>query len=484
MSFRKFVELIGSGEELATLDDTGTLQRRSVVDFRALIGLKVVYVRGASTANIASLSGALTHDGIVYATGDQILLKNQSTANQNGVYRINTAGAWTRSVEHDSSDEIRQRDVVCTADGTTNKMGYAWCCTNTGTITVGTTSITFAQYPVGIGTASTQAAAGNHSHTSIATTAASTFGASVGVRYASRTASASTASTDVSVAFSGSTANQVETMPDGTALSNNSGRVIIYSNRASVSWILRQAASNTLNGSSVDYVLPAGSWVVIQNNADNAWVIVASGFDVSKSPSLDGNNDFTGINSFSGATALSGGGTWGDSLVNEYNDGWSGKFGFDGNDGVSTSSLFHRPSNLEAIALTLYNPTNSSDSKRVFTVSCNDDSPNSAPVGFAFEVPVSFAGGETFSGKIALDSSTMLDMSTANVTLPDVPVGTLVTCVNTSTSDRTVSASSGTLICLHDHLLNNYTVGSWVFVSGGYLFQRVSSTRWVLLGVG
>lgn len=281
MSFRKFVELIGSGEELATLDDTGTLQRRSVVDFRALIGLKIVYVRGASTANIATLSGALTHDGIVYATGDQILLKNQSTANQNGVYLINTAGAWTRSIEHDSSDEIRQRDVVCTADGTTNKMGYAWCCTNTGTITVGTTSIKFAQYPVGIGSGSTQAAAGNHSHTSIATTAASTFGASVGVRYASRTASASTASTDVSVVFSGSTANQVETMPDGTALSNNSGRVIIYSNRASVSWILRQAASNTLNGSSVDYVMPPGSWLLAQNTADNVWQIIGFGQDPS-----------------------------------------------------------------------------------------------------------------------------------------------------------------------------------------------------------
>lgn len=292
MSFRKFVELIGSGEELATLDDTGTLQRRSVVDFRALIGLKIVYVRGASTANIASLSGALTHDGITYATGDQILLKNQSTASRNGVYRVNTAGAWTRSVEHDSSDEIRQRDVVCTADGTTNKMGYAWCCTNTGTITVGTTSITFAQYPVGIGTGNTNAAAGNHSHTSIATTAASTFGASVGVRYASRTATGSTASTDVSVVFSGSTANQIETIPDGTALSNNSGRVIMYSNRASVPWILRQAASNSLNGSSSDYTLPSGAWILVQNTADNVWQIISQGGNYFPQP-LD--DDLTAI---------------------------------------------------------------------------------------------------------------------------------------------------------------------------------------------
>lgn len=297
MSFAKFKHLAGAaGFAPVATDGDGKLHRRTPADFRALIGLNVVYVRGASTANIVTLSGALTHDGIVYVTGDQILLKNQTTASQNGVYLINTAGAWTRSVEHDSSDAIRQRDVVCTADGTTNKMGYAWCCTNSSAITVGTTSITFAQYPMGIGTASTQAAAGNHSHSSIATTAASSFGHAVGLRYTSRTATASTASSDLVVVFSGSTANQIETMPDGVALSNNSGRVIRYSNRASVAWILRQAASNTLNGSSSDYTILAGNWIDVQNAADNVWQVVAQGVNYSVQP-LD--DDLTAIASLS-----------------------------------------------------------------------------------------------------------------------------------------------------------------------------------------
>jgi hypothetical protein len=49
----------------------------------------------ASTANL-SLTGAATVDGTAVVTGNTVLVKNQTTNSQNGVYRAVTTGAWVR----------------------------------------------------------------------------------------------------------------------------------------------------------------------------------------------------------------------------------------------------------------------------------------------------------------------------------------------------------------------------------------------------
>jgi hypothetical protein len=201
---------------------------------------------------------------------------------------------------------------------------------------------------------------------------------------------------------------------------------------------------------------------------------------------LNGNNSFTGTNTFSAVTALNGGGTWNGSLMNRYSSGWDGKFGFEGNAGVSTSAFFHRPSNLEALALSLHNPSNSSDSKRIFTISCNDDSPNTAPVTAAFDVPVSFASGSTVNGTVnggvVLSGTSLLDISVSGATLPDAPVGSMVVAFNTGTSDRRIYASSGTLIINRDDLGNTYEQLNILVNRGGWLLVRGTSTRWVAVG--
>lgn len=56
----------------------------------------VTVVKAASTANVASLSGTTMIDGTALVAGDTVLLKNQSTASQNGVYKI-ASGAWTKT---------------------------------------------------------------------------------------------------------------------------------------------------------------------------------------------------------------------------------------------------------------------------------------------------------------------------------------------------------------------------------------------------
>jgi hypothetical protein len=71
-----------------------------------------VAVRVASTANIASLVGLATIDGISLAYGDRVLLKDQDTASQNGVYVIRSDGiAWSK---------LGQLESVTVMQGTAN----------------------------------------------------------------------------------------------------------------------------------------------------------------------------------------------------------------------------------------------------------------------------------------------------------------------------------------------------------------------------
>lgn len=69
-----------------------------------------VKVRGASTANvtIATLDAGQTLDGLTLAQGDRVLLKNQTTAAENGVYVINADGsAATRAADWAAGADVR-----------------------------------------------------------------------------------------------------------------------------------------------------------------------------------------------------------------------------------------------------------------------------------------------------------------------------------------------------------------------------------------
>ena len=281
-----------------------------------------IEVRAASTANVASLSGAQTIDGVALVAGDLVLLKNQTTGSQNGVYVV-SAGAWARSGGYNTDAEIRQRTVIVIADGTTNKAGYAFVATNTAAITVDTTAITIAQSPRSIGTAATQAAAGNHTHTSIGTTAASTIGHALSLRYTSRTATATAAATDLVVVFSGSTASQIETLPTGVAVTNNSGRFLRYINRATVDWTVKPASTDTLNGGAlgVGITLKAGHYVDVYNTALNTWVVIAYGKltdpDIATASTLGLIKVGSGLSGDGTLSAIGGGGGTGVPAFNE-----------------------------------------------------------------------------------------------------------------------------------------------------------------------
>ncbi len=106
-------------------------------------------VRCATTANIV-LSGLQAIDGVTVVANDRVLVKNQTTASQNGVY-LAAAGAWTRSTDTDLSAEMFGA-AVFVSEGTAQG-NQQWQLTTDAPIVVGTTALAWQQ--VGGGTAYT-----------------------------------------------------------------------------------------------------------------------------------------------------------------------------------------------------------------------------------------------------------------------------------------------------------------------------------------
>lgn len=120
---------------------------------------------GATLTN-SGAQAALSVDGVALATNDRVLVWQQTTGLQNGVYVVTAVGSgstnWvlTRSSDTNTSSEgdpnsLGGGDYFFVQSGTTQGF-FAFICTNTSTITFGTTAITFnefSQVPVYTGTA-------------------------------------------------------------------------------------------------------------------------------------------------------------------------------------------------------------------------------------------------------------------------------------------------------------------------------------------
>ena len=103
-------------------------------------------VRVASTANVTVSGPGAAIDGITLSSGDRVLLKNQSTGSENGIYVFNgAASALTRATDADSSTEVTSGMFVFVEEGTVNA-DQGFVLTTDGTITVGSTSLSFTQF--------------------------------------------------------------------------------------------------------------------------------------------------------------------------------------------------------------------------------------------------------------------------------------------------------------------------------------------------
>lgn len=97
----------------------------------------------ATTGNI-TLSGEQTIDGVL-TSGSRVLVKNQTTTSQNGIY-VSAAGAWSRSTDADAAAELEGAAVGVT-QGTTQQ-NTVWLQTS-DSINLGTTAIQWQQIGFG-----------------------------------------------------------------------------------------------------------------------------------------------------------------------------------------------------------------------------------------------------------------------------------------------------------------------------------------------
>lgn len=101
-------------------------------------------VVAASTVNVTLTAPGATIDGVTLVSGDRILLKNQTSALENGVYIWNGASvAATRAADMNSSTEFN--DAIVPVQGGTANGGTQWRQTAINP-TVGTTAIAFAAF--------------------------------------------------------------------------------------------------------------------------------------------------------------------------------------------------------------------------------------------------------------------------------------------------------------------------------------------------
>lgn len=105
-------------------------------------------VRAATTTSgtlSSSFANASVVDGVTLATGDRILIKDQTDGSENGIYTVNASGAPTRATDFDEDTEVNRMPFCFVEEGTAND-NTGWVMSNDGDVTIGTTALTFTQF--------------------------------------------------------------------------------------------------------------------------------------------------------------------------------------------------------------------------------------------------------------------------------------------------------------------------------------------------
>lgn len=143
-------------------DESGTLATQAYAN-SLIAGLSWKQAVRVATTAAGTLSTSFengdTVDGVVLATGDRILIKNQASATENGIYTVNASGAPTRATDADSGAELVNASVYV-SEGTTNA-DKQFVCTTNATITIGATNITFTEFSSGGGISGSTGATDN-----------------------------------------------------------------------------------------------------------------------------------------------------------------------------------------------------------------------------------------------------------------------------------------------------------------------------------
>ena len=147
----KLAKRDGNGNiSVATPTADGHATTKAYVD-AARSGLDVKQsVRLASVAPVAiatALEAGDVIDGVTLVAGDRVLLKDQSTASENGIYVAVASGAGvaSRATDADTSAEVTTGMFTFVSEGTVNA-DNGFVLTTNDAITLGTTGLTFVQF--------------------------------------------------------------------------------------------------------------------------------------------------------------------------------------------------------------------------------------------------------------------------------------------------------------------------------------------------
>ena len=143
-SIKAYVDSVASGLDLKCSSHAATTANLSAAYNNGTSGV------GATLTN-SGTQAALSVDGQTMASGERVLVKDQSTAAQNGIYTVTTVGDgstnWvlTRATDFDTSTEITSGAFTFVETGS-SYADSGWVMTTDGTVTVGTTSLAWSQF--------------------------------------------------------------------------------------------------------------------------------------------------------------------------------------------------------------------------------------------------------------------------------------------------------------------------------------------------
>ncbi len=100
-------------------------------------------VRVATVANVATLSGLLTIDGVTLAANERVLVRAQTTASQNGIYVV-SSGSWVRANDADLAS-LSTGATTYVSEGSTYA-GRIFILTTANPVVAGTTALAFTEF--------------------------------------------------------------------------------------------------------------------------------------------------------------------------------------------------------------------------------------------------------------------------------------------------------------------------------------------------
>lgn len=140
-------KIVNVATGISSGDAVNVAQLQSAIDNLNSIFDSKESAKIASTVDVTiSNPGTSTFDGIVLSNGDRILLKNQMSPAENGLYVFNgNSSAMTRTTDMDVWTEVPGA-FVAVEEGSTHA-DTIWLCTSNSGGVIGTTAITWFQIP-------------------------------------------------------------------------------------------------------------------------------------------------------------------------------------------------------------------------------------------------------------------------------------------------------------------------------------------------